>query len=264
MRESMREKELEAILRDIGERLPAPRHPLAPIVLARIERAPAPRPWSLRSLAPALATLAALLLVVALAIPGVRAAAREVFHIGGIDIFPVPSVPASPSASPSSSTSPPAIPGQRTTLAAAQAAVPFAIRVPTATELGAPDEVVLEPGSTPRLSLVYAARPPIPTSRLIGVAALVVELPGTVEPALFGKLVGPGTTLASVDVNGAPGYWLEGEPHEFFYRDAVGNIRDETLRLAGNTLIWVADGVTYRLEAQVSRDEALRFAASFH
>jgi len=49
----------------------------------------------------------------------------------------------------------------------------------------------------------------------------------------------------------------------FFYRDASGIIQTETLRLAGNTLIWEQDGVTFRLEAQVSREDALRIAASF-
>lgn len=262
----MRENELEAILVEIGERLASPRRPLAAAVLARIERTPLPRRWSAPSLAPALATLAALLFVVALAIPGVRAAAREILHIGGIDIFPVPSLPASPTASTSASPSASpslAIPGRRTTLAVAQAAVPFAIRVPTAAELGTADEIVLDTSSGPSVSLVYATRPQVPASRLNGVAALVVELPGTVDPAFFGKLIGPGTTVTSVDVNGSPGYWLEGAPHQFFYRDSAGSIRDETLRLAGNTLIWVADGVTYRLEAQLSRADALRIAASF-
>ena len=37
----------------------------------------------------------------------------------------------------------------------------------------------------------------------------------------------------------------------------------ETLRLAENTLLWERGGVTYRLEAQVTRDEAIRIASSF-
>ena len=57
--------------------------------------------------------------------------------------------------------------------------------------------------------------------------------------------------------------WLEGTPHQFFYRDSAGNPSPETLRLAGNTLLWEQDGVTFRLEAQVARDEALRIASSF-
>ena len=58
-------------------------------------------------------------------------------------------------------------------------------------------------------------------------------------------------------------YWLEGTPHQFFYRDSAGNPSPETLRLAGNTLLWEQGAVTFRLEAQVSRDDALRIATSF-
>ena len=45
--------------------------------------------------------------------------------------------------------------------------------------------------------------------------------------------------------------------------DPSGNIVSDTLRLAGNTLVWVQDGVTIRLEAQVTRDRALQLAATF-
>jgi hypothetical protein len=66
-----------------------------------------------------------------------------------------------------------------------------------------------------------------------------------------------------VSVDGGQGYWLEGAPHVFFYRDASGNIVNDTLRLAGNTLVWVQDGVTIRLEAQVTKERALQIAATF-
>src|SRR5437867_1441669 len=59
-----------------------------------------------------------------------------------------------------------------------------------------------------------------------------------------------------------PGFWLAGEPHQFFYRDPSGNFQADTLRLAGNTLLWEEGGITHRLEAQVSKDEALRIASS--
>ena len=58
-------------------------------------------------------------------------------------------------------------------------------------------------------------------------------------------------------------YYLSGQPHQFFFFDPAGNLQPETLRLAGNTLLWDQDGYTYRLEAQVSRDEAVRIASSF-
>lgn len=250
----MRDDELAIVLGEIGRALPAPRRRLAPLVRARLER-PRPSPWWVtRPLAPALATALLLLATVAVASPEVRAAAREILRLGGIEIFPVATI--SPPPSPSVP-----IPGQRTTLDGARRMVDFAIRVPAAPELGGPDEVVVDPSQ--RVTLVYAARTGLPASHLEGVSALVVEVRGRVDPAFFGKTVGPETKLEQVQIGGATGYWLEGAPHVFFYVDAAGAIQTETLRLAGNTLIWTDGGVTYRLEAQVSKDTALRIATTF-
>jgi hypothetical protein len=60
-------------------------------------------------------------------------------------------------------------------------------------------------------------------------------------------------------VRGAPGLWLEGA-HAVVFRDAQGIVRDEELRLAGNVLLWERDGITYRLEGQIERDDAVRLA----
>jgi hypothetical protein len=95
------------------------------------------------------------------------------------------------------------------------------------------------------------------------VSALVVEVRGTVDSVLLGKATGPGTRIVPVEVNGGPGFWLEGAPHLYFYRDPAGIVVQETLRLAGNTLVWVQNGVTVRLEAQVDQATALRLAATF-
>jgi len=83
------------------------------------------------------------------------------------------------------------------------------------------------------------------------------------DEALFAKATGPGTRIEPVSVNGGQGYWLEGAPHVFFYRDPSGSVVNDTLRLAGNTLVWVQDGVTIRLEAQVTKERALQIAATF-
>lgn len=251
----MHDDELAIVLEEIGRALPVPRRRLAPLVRARLER-PRPRPWwAARPLVPALATAALLLAVIFVASPEVRAAARELFRIGGVQIAPVPSPVTPPSATPS-----PLVPGRRTTLDDARRSVSFPVLVPAL--LGSADEVVVDTSAGERVTLVYRSRPDIPASSVTGVAALVVEMRGSVQTALFGKAVGPGTTLEAVEVAGSSGFWLQGSPHLFFYLDAAGAIRDETLRLAGNTLLWTRDGVTYRLEAQLGRDDALRIANS--
>lgn len=267
-RERMSEQELDATLAEVGERLAYPRPTrLADAVRARL-REPRPGRWwdALRSpryaFTPAIATLVVLALVVAVALPGAWAAASQFLHVNGIDIFRAPAISA-----PAATAAPRAtFAGSLTTLDDARRRSDFTVKAPTEARLGAPDEVYrgLSPDRTHDvITLVYSSRAGIPVSRDAGVSALVVEFRGRIDEALFGKVAAGGTRIEDVTVNGGKGFWIEGEPHLFFYRDEAGNIWNETLRLAGNTLLWEQDGVTFRLEAQVSRDEALRIAASF-
>jgi len=80
------------------------------------------------------------------------------------------------------------------------------------------------------------------------------------------RLFGVPFTVEPVAVNGQPGFWIQGAPHLFFYRvgGSTGSIEQETLRLAGNTLIWTQGNLLLRLEAQVDKATALRIAASIH
>jgi len=267
-RERMTEQELDATLAEVGERLAYPRPTrLADAVRARLREPRAGHWWGALRLpryafAPILATLALLALVVVLAVPDARAAAIEFLHLRGIDIFRAPAI-----ATPAATAVPRAtFAGTLTTLNEARRGADFAVLAPADARLGAPDEVYR--GKSPNgthdvVTLVYTIRAGIPVSREAGVSALVVEFRGRVDEGLFGKVAGAGTRIEDVTVSGGRGFWIEGEPHLFFYRDESGNIWNETLRLAGNTLLWEQDGVTFRLEAQVSRDDALRIAASF-
>jgi hypothetical protein len=253
----MRDDDLERTLRDIGAHLdyPAPTS-MANAVTARLRR---PRTRVRRfGLIPGFVTAALLLALVAVLSPDARAAAGEFFHLRGVDIFPVPSVPAT------LPTPKIVFPGEHMTLSEARTRLRFAPLIPSAAELGQPDDVYVESvGGSDRVSLVYRQRAGIPTSPQAGVAAVIVEARGTLdENLLLGKATAAGTTVEPVTVSGARGYWIEGTPHLFFYRDANGNAVQDTMRLASNTLVWERDGITLRLEAQVSRDEAMKLAAS--
>jgi hypothetical protein len=46
------------------------------------------------------------------------------------------------------------------------------------------------------------------------------------------------------------------------YRTESGDVVPETLRLAGNTLIWTMGPFTYRLESALDRDAAIAVASS--
>ena len=79
------------------------------------------------------------------------------------------------------------------------------------------------------------------------------------------KLVGSGTDVQQLKVGASPGLWLFGKPHAVYYAlpGAFGNVFQNLPILAGNTLVWErADGLTLRLEGELTKGEALRLAKS--
>jgi hypothetical protein len=154
--------------------------------------------------------------------------------------------------------------GNPTTLDQAQSKLGWHILVPAS--LGPPDEVYLQlpPDGPPQgeVTLVYKSRPGLKTAGETGVAVLVTEANGAVDTQMFGKMLGNGTTLEEVTVNGHKGYWIAGQPHVFFFIDADGKFRDETLRLATNTLLIDDNGTVVRIEGNLTKTQALGIAAS--
>jgi hypothetical protein len=274
------DRELEAALRDVGAHIAyPPSTDLVPAVRARIE---AQRSGGLRQLlrspryafAPALATLA-LLALATLAFTPLGAQAAEALGLRGILIFrtaetPAPATPR-PSPSASASVPPAGVMSGAAKVASVDAAsqqVGFTVIVPSA--LGTPDEVYT--GTTragdPQVFLVYQPRPAsatlpaIPQSAQTGIGVLVTEVRGTFDVAILGKVLGPGTKVEQLTVNGAPGVWIEGAPHDFFYRQLNGNFVQDTLRLAGNVLVWNDGAILLRIEAEIPKDAALRIAST--
>jgi hypothetical protein len=154
--------------------------------------------------------------------------------------------------------------GSATTMAAARRSVTWTVLVPAS--LGAPDEVYSQSASLGppqgEITLVYAARTDIPVSGQTGVSVLITEARGSVDATFFGKIVGPGTTVEPVTVGGHQGYWFSGAPHDFFFIDANGDFRNETLRLATNTLIIDDGGTVVRIEGDMTKQQALAIASS--
>ena len=195
-----------------------------------------------RAAAVAVAAAAAVLVVAATlaAAPGVRARIADWLGIGAVRIERVDRLPdTGPSADLGL--------GRRTTLAAARrtARVP----VPAIASLGAPDAVYVDPAGG-GASVVYLARPGLPpATRRIG--ALLQILPGG-DVGLVKKLLGAGTSVTGVDLDGAFGVFISGDKHVVVPPN----------RLAANTLLWVRGDATYRLETALGRDAALRLARS--
>jgi hypothetical protein len=155
--------------------------------------------------------------------------------------------------------------GAETTLTQATGAVKWHVLVPSS--LGQPDEVYLQlPADGPpqgEVTLVYSARPGIPTSGQTGVGVLVTEARGSVDSQFFRKMFGPDTTVEPVTVAGHQGYWISGAPHTILLIDAAGSVREETLRLATNTLLIDEGGTIVRIEGDLTKAQALQIAASF-
>ena len=253
--------ELEGMLRGFGPSYPYPPTPnLAVSVRSRIAARPAapvvPLPlWrDPMRLALAAAVLLILLGAAALINPVTRDAIAHFFHVRGVVVNrqPSPAPSLSPSASPYL--------GVATSLENAQAAVAFKIVVPPA--LGSPDAVYVDatvPGG--EVALAYKPRPGIPLVKETGLGVLVTEFRGDLAPESLLKSAGPGTRVDETSVNGDPAWWLQGEPHTIVIQESPGEARPETLRLAANTLVWEHNGMTYRIESNLSEADAMRLAA---
>ncbi len=235
--------ELERALVVLGRDLDVPQTPdFAPAVLARLERRPQRRPGRLRVVV-ALAVLVAL--TAGLAIPEARSALLRILHIGAerielVDELPEVTVQHDLEL----------VLGERITLEEARRRAGFALREldepPDRVYLGDRGTVWFLYGTPERVRLLVAQTPRF---RL-----------GT--NLIFKKLVGPQTRIEPVDVDGSPGFFLDGEPHVVFLLDENGLVVNESARLSRNVLVWDSGGVTYRLEGGFGKEEALEIAGS--
>ena len=240
--------ELERALVALGRELAVPDAPaLAPRVLQALEP---PRPLTSRRvrLGLALAVVLVAALLAALAIPDARSALLRFFHIGAARIEVVDELP-------TVVPEPPELDleialGERVSLAQARRRAGFDLL-----ELDErPDRVYLGPRGT--VWFLYG--------RPDAVRLLVAQTPQlrVDEPFILKKLAGAGVHVESTRVRGNPAYFLSGEPHELILIDEHGIPVQETARLAQDVLLWEEDGRTYRLEGDLTLDEALDIANS--
>ena len=233
--------ELERDLRALGAaiELPAERA-LVPGVRARLAE-PSLAHWAwLRPLALAL-VLAVVALGIAFTVPDARSAILRFLGLQGVRIEFVQKLPEVPIATTLDL-------GERTTLEEARSHLSY--RVLTSPLLGSPDAVYLR---SEVLWLLYGspARPRL----------LLTEFRGSVRPDFFKKIAGPETRVESLSVDGGPGFWISGARHLLVVGSA-GEIRDDTVWLARNTLLWQRGSLTVRLEGGLTRAQALRIARS--
>jgi hypothetical protein len=238
--------ELERQLRALGHALELPVAPdLVGAVRARIAEEQAPRRRMRRSVVLAIAALG-LALAAAMAVPQARTAILEFLHIRGASVERVPTLPSVPVAGLDL--------GQPVSLEAAREAVSFEIAQPELPGLGRPDSIHVDratPGGQVFFLWGTEARPRV----------LLSEFRGDINQGLIAKQAGPGTRIESVSVQGgAPGFWVAGARHVMYFVDKNGDIREETLRLSRNVLVWERNDLTLRIEGDFRKDLALELA----
>lgn len=261
--------QLESRLADLATALAFPPTPdLAASVGARLRASsdkagarPRPLPFR-RSVRRSLLLAAALALLI---VGGVLAVGFGL-ELLSIEFRPLPTeTPASPSPSPHA---PAALGaglglGRPLNLEEADSAATFELRRPEA--LGLPDAVyVSDAALRGQVAFVYAPRDDLPASQLLnGAGLLVTQNRGGPDAGLAHKVVDSSrATVEPVDVDGAPGLWISGAPHLFWYLAPDGSFIQDSRRLVGDTLAWERDGVLYRIEGAVTLSRAMEIARS--
>jgi hypothetical protein len=188
--------------------------------------------------------------------PDARRAIADFLGISGVEIRVQEKAP---------SVKPPATPslelGEASSIAGAQGQVAFDILVPSAPELAEPRVFLDTTAFGGAVTFVYEPGPRLPETEETGVGLLLTQFEAGIEQDLIKKVAVPGSFVMPLRF-GDQAYWIEGDPHTILYRDSDGNILPDRTRLAGNTLLWEKDGVSYRIESELDRAGALRIARS--
>jgi hypothetical protein len=170
------------------------------------------------------ALAAALAIGVAFAVPQSRGALLRVFHLGGVSIERVDTLP------------------------------PASLRTSLGTPIDATsaESLLGRPFAVPGVPLYRAGRV---VSAVVDGALLLSELNTGNDVVILKKFYGAGTAVTGTSVvPGEPALWLHGRPHVVVIPPEL------PARYAGNTLVWQHDGITYRLEGRglmLARAEAI-------
>jgi hypothetical protein len=208
------------------------------------------------------------LLVGLWSVPPVRAAILDFLQIGAVRIWlgePTPTPTSAPThssrgARPEATPAPALTPrpffdlAGRTTLEEAAEQAGFDIPLPTyPAGLGPPDEVFYQEMNGPVVVLVWMR------SDLPDQAAYSLHILGDGVTAQKGS---PPVVMTTT-VNGNRAVWTEG-PYLLVYQAGEGAADQWEMRymISGRVLIWEEEGLTYRLESDLSLEQAVRMAES--
>ncbi len=238
----MSTSELELQLRALGAEIEFPAEPdLRAAVREHTARHPTGRRrrWLVAALAVLVVAIAG-----ALAVPSARTAIRDWLGFGAVKFQFVDDLPARPVSNEVDL-------GVPISLRDAQDRTSFRIAVPP-DDLGKPSIYLRSPPRGGMVSFLYGTP---------GEARVIVsELRADFHPFLQ-KTLSQTSTAESVEVNGRDGWWLTGS-HFVEYADAAGRFGGAPARLAGRVLLWMKGPVLYRIEGQLTKEQAVEIAES--
>ncbi len=245
--------DLERQLRELAPAIEWPAAPnLAPAVRRRIEAEPArrfARPGR-RALVVAFAVLVVAVGAV-LAVPSARTAVLEWLGLRGVTVQRVETLPTVPNRPRAAGRARRRRARNRRTRRRDLAGFPL----PDAagTPLGPPDEIRYTP-DVGNGQVAYIWR-----DEDGGIATLLTVFRAGIDEAYIEKMVDASGEFRRVDVDGHSGLWVEGI-HFFMYVLPSGEGQNETARLSRNALLWEDGDRLYRLEGDLTLEQARAIA----
>lgn len=252
--------ELDARLRDLSRHVAFPPTPaIASVVTRSIESESRTPPRIDRShyLFGAAAVLVIIVIAIA-AIPSSRHAVARWFDVPGIHI------------SWSDESKRPDVQaeirlglGENVSMDSAFDSAGFAFEVPTTSNAARPDEIFYSQ-STNRgsVSFVYLASDDFPAVEGTDVGLLITQFAATSDSVWATKSLYGGQNMEIVRVDGTEAMWIP-DTHVITIQPAgAGELNDPATRSTGSVLLWNHDGVTYRIEGNLSQEEMIAIAES--
>jgi hypothetical protein len=240
--------ELEQALRAVGRGIDYPELPdLTGAVRRRLAEGEQPRLGlgRRRALVVALAVLAVAVGAV-LAVPQARSTVFDWLGIGNVTIRYVEELPPVERATADLGL------GERVSLSEARERADFPIMVPTIENLDDPPKVYYRSEASQVAFLYGSEDDPKLLITQAGVSGAVQKLTNLDMTDVELVVVAPGNA----------GVWISGEKHALFYPGGPVH-GEEPFRLVGNALVYETPAaVTVRIEAEISKDEAIRIARS--
>jgi len=249
---------LELALALLGEDVVFPETPdLAAAFRTQVQEIPRPRPipvwrWQFASLA------AILVVALVFSIPGARSTVAGWLDFAGIRIE-IGGDEGGPDDAPSSLGGELFL-GRQVSLEEAQSHVSFEVLVPYRPSLVEEPEIYRDHrDGTAVISVLYPASETLPSIGETGAGLLLMQFDPVGDAGLYIKqATGGDSSPEFVMVNGSWGAWIEDGSLEI---PPVSN-RAGAERPSGHVLIWEEDGVTIRMESNLTQEEAVTIAES--